>query len=161
VMEAGRGLVIAANKWDLLEPGSKDQLFKELSERVAPFANPFLLRTSAVRETGVARLPSVLLQVHASWSRRAPTTRVNEVLQQAQGERPPPRGTGRFLYATQVSAGPPTFVLFGGRAPDAGYRRFLENRLRRAFGFRGVPIRLRFRAKRRRRGGRGAARTDG
>src|SRR5256886_10415932 len=54
---------------------------------------------------------------------RSPTTRVNEVLQEAQGERPPPRGTGRFLYGTQVAAGPPTFVLFGGRGPDRGYER--------------------------------------
>src|SRR2546430_16817070 len=83
---------------------------------------------------------------------RSPTTRVNEVLQEAQGERPPPRGTGRFLYGTQVAAGPPTFVLFGGRGPDRGYERFLENRFRRTFGLEGVPIRIRFRAKRRKRG---------
>jgi GTP-binding protein len=151
VMESGRGLVVAANKWDLVEQGAKDDLFKDLSLRVAPFARPYLLRTSALRGAGAARLPGVLLETHAGWARRVPTTRVNEVLQQAQGERPPPRGTARFLYGTQVSSGPPTFVLFGGGAPGVGYQRFLENRLRREFGFRGVPIRLRFRAKRRRR----------
>jgi GTP-binding protein len=152
VMEAGKGLAVAANKWDLLEAGSKDEVFKDLAERIKPFARPQLLRTSATHGTGVGRIPAALLGLHASWSRRVPTTRVNEVLQEAQGQRPPPRGTARLLYGTQVSKGPPTFVLFGGAAPDAGYRRYLENRFRQEFDLQGVPIRLRFRAKRRRRG---------
>jgi GTP-binding protein len=90
-----------------------------------------------------------MLDLHRAWSSRAPTTRVNDVIQEAQAERPPRRGAPRYRYATQVSAGPPTFVLFGGRPPEASYRRFLENRLRVAFGLAGVPIRLRFRSKRR------------
>ena len=152
VMEAGRGLLVAANKWDLVEAGGKDQLFKTLSEQITPFARARLVRTSAVRGVGVGRLPGAMLDLHAGWTRRVPTAQVNGVLREAQGERPPLRGVGRFLYGTQVSTGPPTFVLFGGRAPDAGYRRFLENRLRRTFGFDGVPVRLRFRAKRRAKG---------
>ena len=59
-----------------------------------------------------------------------------------------------WALGATVSSGPPTFVIFGGGAPDAGYRRFLENRLRAAFDLGGVPIRLRFRTKRRKRGGR-------
>ena len=66
------------------------------------------------------------------------------MLQEAVAERPVPGG-GHLKYATQVSACPPTFVLFGARAPDAAYQRFLEGRLRRAFGFDGVPVRLSFR----------------
>jgi len=154
VIEAGRGLVVVANKWDLVPTGTKDVLFKDLSEQIVPFARPPLLRTSALSGTGVGRIPAALLGVHRSWTSRAPTTRVNELLEEAQAERPPPRGTSRFLYGTQVAMGPPTFVLFGGRPPDLGYQRFLENRLRRSLGLSGVPIRLRFRAKRRRRGGR-------
>ena len=69
------------------------------------------------------------------------------MLEQSQAERPPPRGVTRFRYGTQVSAGPPSFVLFGGRVPDPGYRRFLENRLRRAFDLDGIPLRVRFRAR--------------
>src|SRR5439155_19908919 len=107
-----------------------------------------LVRTSALTGTGVNRLPGILLELHDRWATRVPTTRVNDVLERAQGERPPPRGGPRYRYGTQVAAGPPTFVLFGGRAPDPGYQRFLENRLRRELGFEGVPIRLRFRAKR-------------
>ena len=68
---------------------------------------------------------------------------MNEVIQQAQRERPTPRLTGNLHYATQVGTGPPSFVIFGGaKEPDAGYGRFLENRLRREFDLEGVPIRL-------------------
>lgn len=151
VMEAGRGLLIVANKWDLVE--ERDRTFKAMTEEAGLFAGAQVVRTSAKTGTGVPRLPAVLLALHERWSKRIPTAEVNRVLGEAQGERPPPQGTGRFLYGTQVSAGPPTFVLFGGKAggtgPDRPYQRFLENRIRREFGFEGVPVRLRFRAKRR------------
>jgi len=147
VMEAGRGLAVAANKWDLV--GEKDRTSRELAEAVGPFSGAAVIRTSALVGTGVQRLPPALLALHERWSRRVPTAEVNRVLLEAQGERPPPHAIGRYLYGTQVAAGPPSFVLFGGKAPDPAYRRFLENRLRRAFGFGGVPIRLRFRPRRR------------
>jgi GTP-binding protein len=95
----------------------------------------------------LSSLPPALLRVHERWLRRVSTATVNEVLQAAQGERPAPGGV-RYRYATQVTAGPPTFVLFGGRRPGANHERFLENRLRRAFDFQGVPVRLRFRTGR-------------
>ena len=148
VIEAGRGLAVAANKWDLLETEGKEALLKELGEAMVPFAGASVIRISALRGIGVARVPPTLLALHERWSRRVPTARVNELLAEAQGLRPPPRGTPRFLYGTQVASGPPAFVLFGGRSPDPGYRRFLENRIRRAFGFEGVPIKLRFRPRR-------------
>jgi GTP-binding protein len=149
VMELGRGLVVAANKWDLVE--GKDRAYKELGEEVAPFARARVLRTSAKTGTGVHRVLPTLLEVHGRWTHRAPTAAVNEVVRAAQDERPAP-GRARYRYATQVASGPPTVVLFGGRAPDPGYRRFLENRLRRAFGLDGVPVRLRFRSGRRKGG---------
>jgi GTP-binding protein len=145
VMEAGRGLLVVANKWDLVE--ERDRTYKELGERVNVFARASVARTSARSGLGVHRLPPLLLGVRERWSRRVPTSEVNRVLQDAVAERPVPGG-GRLKYATQVSAGPPTFVLFGARGPDASYQRFLEGRLRAAFGFDGVPIRLRFRAPR-------------
>jgi len=146
VMEAGRGLRVVANKWDLVE--EKDRVYRLLKEEVETFVGASVVRTSAITGTGVAKLPRGLLALHERWSRRVPTAEVNRVLQDAQGERPAPGGT-RYRYGTQVSAGPPSFVLFGGAEPEASYRRFLENRLRRAFGFEGVPIRLRFRRKQR------------
>jgi GTP-binding protein len=147
ILEAGRGLQVVANKWDLVE--ERDRTFKGLREELAPFARANVLRTSAASGQGVYRLPPVLLDLHERWARRVGTARVNEVLQQAQRERPTARGIGTIHYGTQVSAGPPTFVLFAGKEPDAGYRRFLENRLRRTFELEGVPIRLRFRERRR------------
>jgi GTP-binding protein len=147
ILEAGRGLQVVANKWDLVE--ERDRTFKGLREELGPFAHADALRTSARTGQGVYRLPPVLVNLHERWGRRVATARVNEVLQRAQRERPTARGIGTIHYGTQVSAGPPTFVLFGGREPYAGYRRFLENRLRRTFELGGVPIRLRFRPRRR------------
>ncbi len=146
VVEFGRALAVVANKWDLVE--GRDRTYKDLGEQVVPFARAPILRTSALTGMGVHRLPSVLLDLYARWMHRAPTASVNEVLLSAQDERPSPN-RARYRYATQVSAGPPTVVLFGGPPPDPGYQRFLENRLRRAFGLDGVPIRLRFRTGRR------------
>jgi GTP-binding protein len=147
VIEAGRGLLVVANKWDLVE--DRDRVYRELTEEIRPFAGTELARTSALRGTGVAKLPAALLAVHERWLTRVPTAEVNRVIEAAQAERPPPR-RARYRYATEVSTGPPTFVVFGAGPPDPSYQRFLENRLRRAFGFAGVPLRLRFRPKRQR-----------
>jgi GTP-binding protein len=147
VMESGKGLVIAANKWDLIPTEEKVPLLEALTEDAIPFARAPVIRLSALSGQGVNRLPQVLMLQHGRWSRRVSTSEVNRVLEQAQDERPPLRGVTRFRYGTQVSAGPPSFVLFGGKVPDAGYRRFLENRFRRAFDLEGVPVRIRFRAR--------------
>jgi GTP-binding protein len=147
VMESGRGLVIAANKWDLIPTEEKVPLLEAVTEDAIPFARAPVIRLSALTGQGVNRLPQVLMLQHGRWSRRVSTAEVNRVLEQAQDERPPPRGITRFRYGTQVGAGPPSFVLFGGRVPDPGYRRFLENRFRRAFDLEGIPVRMRFRAR--------------
>ena len=147
VMEIGRAFLVVANKWDLVE--ERDRTFKRLGEEVGVFARASVVRTSAVTGAGIQRLPALLLELHARWELRVSTSEVNRLMQQAQAERPAPGGV-RYRYSTQVSAGPPTFVLFGGRAPGPGYQRFLENRLRRGFELDGVPVRLRFRAGKRR-----------
>jgi GTP-binding protein len=149
VIEAGRGLLVVANKWDLVE--ERDRALRSLGEEVGPFARAQVLRTSATRGSGIGRLPPALLALHGRWTRRIATAEVNRVVEAAQSERPPPR-RGRYRYSTQVSSGPPTFVLFGPGVPEPSYQRFLENRLRREFEFDGVPIRLRFRPKPRRAG---------
>ena len=82
VLDAGRGLLIAANKWDLVE--EKDRTFKILSEEAALFANATIMRTSATRGQGVHRLPPLLLDLHRRWGHRVSTAKVNEVLQEAQ-----------------------------------------------------------------------------
>ena len=146
VLEAGRALLLVANKWDLVQ--EKDPRFKELTEEGALLARARVLRTSAVRDQGVRRIPGALLDLHRRWSSRAPTSIVNELLGSVQAARPMPRAAGTLRYAAQVGSGPPTFVLFGGgRPPDPGYRRYLENRFREAFRLEGVPIRMRFRPR--------------
>jgi GTPase len=145
VIEAGRGLLVVANKWDLVE--ERDRAYRALTEEIQPFARAELARTSALRGTGVGKLAPALLAVHERWATRVPTAEVNRVVEAAQSERPAP-ARARYRYATQVSSRPPTFVLFGGGPPDPSYQRFLENRLRRELGFEGVPVRLRFRPKR-------------
>jgi len=146
VLEAGRALLLVANKWDLVE--DKDRLFKQLTEEATLLAHATVIRTSAVRGQGVAKIPELLLELRTRWAGRAPTSRVNQVLQELQGAQPPPRSSGTLHYAAQVASRPPSFVFFGGgRPPVPGYRRYVENRLREAFHLDGVPIRMRFRPR--------------
>ncbi len=141
VIEHGVGLVVVANKWDLVQ--EKDRAFKRLTEQIAPYARAPVLRTSALVGTGIHRLPPTLRDVNDRWIRRVPTSRVNEIVEAAQAEQQAPGGV-RYRYATQVGERPPRFVLFGAGPPAASYQRFLEGRLRRAIELDGVPIRLRF-----------------
>jgi GTP-binding protein len=148
VMEAGRAFLVVANRWDLVE--EKDATFKRLGDELSTYATAEVVRTSALTGLGVHRLPSILMDLHRRWTSKASTSSLNELLQQAQRERPTPRSASTLHYVTQVAVGPPTFVVFGGaRLPDPGYRRYLENRFRRELGLAGVPIRLRFRARER------------
>jgi GTP-binding protein len=146
VLEAGRALLLVANKWDLVE--DKDRRFKQLTEDATMLGRATVIRTSAVHGQGVARIPKALLDLRGRWSERASTSRVNELLQEAQGANPSPRSSGTLHYAAQVGTRPPSFVFFGGgRVPGPGYRRYLENRFREAFHLDGVPIRMRFRPR--------------
>ncbi|MET1011623.1 MAG: ribosome biogenesis GTPase Der [Actinomycetota bacterium] len=146
VLEAGRALLLVANKWDLVE--DKDRLFKQLTEEATLLARASVIRTSAVRGQGVAKIPELLLELRTRWASRATTSRVNQVLQDLQGAQPPPRSSGTLHYAAQVASRPPSFVFFGGgRPPVPGYRRYVENRLREAFDLDGIPIRMRFRPR--------------
>jgi GTPase len=146
VLEAGRALLLVANKWDLVE--EKDRLFKRLTEEATLLARATVIRTSAVRGQGVERIPELLLELRTRWVSRATTSRVNQVLQDLQGAQPPPRSSGTLHYAAQVASRPPSFVFFGGgRPPVPGYRRYVENRLREAFHLDGIPIRMRFRPR--------------
>jgi GTPase len=150
VAEAGRGLVVAANKWDLVPSEERAERFRMIGERLAVFPSVPVLRMSALTGLGTSKLMPALLDVRGEWVRRVPTSEVNKVIQRAQEGHPPPRTSGRLLYATQVSVGPPRFVVFSSGPIPTNYARFLENRLRQEFGFTGVPLRISFRRRRRR-----------
>jgi GTPase len=147
VRDAGRALVVVLNKWDLIPSGERAERFERMAESVRSIPGAPVLRTSALTGSGVQRLGGVLLSAHERWGRRVPTAEVNRVLERATGAHPPPRGAGRIRYGTQVTAGPPTFVLFGAERVPPSYQRFLGNVLRDEFGFAGVPVRLRFRGR--------------
>jgi GTP-binding protein len=151
--EAGKGLVVVANKWDLVPKEEREERFAGIKAGAEITPGVSVLRTSALTGAGVGKVLPALRSVREAWVRRAATAEVNRVLQEAQGKNPPPRAAGRVLYGTQVAAGPPRFVVFStGKVPQ-GYVRFLENRLRQEFGFDGVPVKLKFRLRRRRKNG--------
>jgi GTP-binding protein len=147
ITEAGKALVAVANKWDLVPSEERAARFRELTEQLAIVPGAPVLRTSALTGAGAGRLLPSLVKAREAWSRRVPTSEVNAVIQAATAANPPPRQSGRILYATQVASGPPSFVMFGARNPPPAYRRYLENQLRKAFGFAGSPVRLSFRPR--------------
>ncbi|HYV01524.1 MAG TPA: ribosome biogenesis GTPase Der [Actinomycetota bacterium] len=158
ISEAGRGMVAALNKWDLVPSEDRAKRFIDLTQDLKLFPGTPVVRTSALSGLGVRRLIPALLGVRSAWTKRVPTSEVNRALEAAVASYPPPRGTGRALYGTQVSTGPPTFVVFGLSFPGTSYARYLENTLRREFAFEGVPVRLSFRARHPDKGAKGRGR---
>ena len=153
--DAGTGLIVAANKWDLVpeKDGSvADRGRRDVEER-APFlrAAPFVYM-SALTGFRVRKLLDVVVEVAAAREHRVSTSDVNRVLAALVERSQPPQQAGRevkLLYASQVGTRPPTFAVVSNR-PEAvpeSYRRFLEHGFRDAWGFVGVPLRIRFRRK--------------
>ena len=148
-IEAGRALVIAANKWDLVtEPGAALAGLRERVEtRLPQIKGVTCLPISVLTGKGVGRLLPAVVEARARWSRRVPTAALNRWLEAAVAEHAPPMAKGRRVkirYATQASARPPTFVLFVSQAnalPDS-YLRYLANGLRETFDLAGAPLRL-------------------
>ena len=148
-LDEGVGLVLAINKWDVVE--KDEHTFDEFAARIrraAPFlAYVPIVSISARTGQRVERVLEAALEIAAERRRRVPTPTINAWLRDVTARRPPQTVRGkqpRFLYATQAGSEPPTFVLFASDAPSVhfSYRRYLENRLREAFGFAGTPIRL-------------------
>jgi GTP-binding protein len=154
VVDEGVGLVLALNKWDLVEKDEKT--FEEAVERIRRGA-PFLhfapvLSVSALTGQRVGRVLDEAVKIAAERRRRVPTAQLNRVLSEAVSRHQPSAVKGRrprFYYATQAAIEPPTFVLFANDADAVhfSYQRFLENRIRDAFRFEGSPLRLVFRER--------------
>jgi GTP-binding protein len=152
ILEEGRALVIAINKWDLVE--DKAAVLKDLKETAAEkFANAAgvaMITLSAASGRNIDKLMKAIIDAHAVWSRRISTADVNRWLQVALARHAPPQSKGRRIrirYMTQASARPPTFIAFcsqPGGIPDS-YLRYLTNSLREAFGLPGTPIRFNLR----------------
>ena len=143
VVEAGRALVLAFNKWDLVDEDRRPQLAKEIERELARVQWAPRVNVSALTGRAVDKLAPALRTALDGWETRIPTARLNSWLAElVQGTPPPVRGgkQPKILFATQAGVRPPRFVLFTSGFLEAGYRRFVERRLREDFGFAGTPI---------------------
>jgi GTP-binding protein len=153
VVEAGRALVFAVNKWDVLDEDRRDRLERELSRELVRVSWAPRVNISARTGRHVDRLVPALDTALVGWETRVSTGRLNAFLGDVVAGTPPPVRGGRqpkILFATQPATRPPRFVLFTTGFLEAGYRRFLERRLREEFGFAGTPLVLSVRARERR-----------
>ena len=166
VIDAGRALVIAYNKWDLVDEDRRNFLDKEIDRQL--YTARWAPRVNISASTGwhVDRLVPALDAALAGWETRIPTGRLNAWLSALVAATPPPARGGRqpkIMFGTQAGTKPPHFVLFTSGFLQAGYRRFIERRLREEFGFRGTPVHLSMRLREKRsaasRGARGTGRS--
>ncbi|MCE9516745.1 MAG: ribosome biogenesis GTPase Der [Mycobacterium sp.] len=155
VIEAGRALVIAFNKWDLVDEDRRYLLDREIDLQLGQVQWAPRVNISAMTGRAVQKLVPAMETSLASWDARISTGQLNAWLKEVVAATPPPVRGGkqpRILFATQATARPPTFVLFTSGFLEAGYRRFLERRLRETFGFEGSPIRINVRVREKRKG---------
>ena len=155
VVESGRALVIAFNKWDLVDEERRYYLEREIERDLVQVAWAPRINFSAKTGWHKDRLVPALRSAIAGWETRVPTGRMNAFLAEIVASHPHPVRGGKqpkILFGTQASVAPPVFVLFTSGFLEAGYRRFVERRFREEFGFAGSPIviNLRIREKRRR-----------
>jgi GTP-binding protein len=159
VIEAGRALVIAYNKWDMVDEDRQRFLEREIERQLYTARWAPRVNISAATGRHTDRLVPALEKALAGWETRVPTGQLNAWLTGLVAATPPPVRGGKqpkILFATQAGVRPPHFVLFSSGFLEAAYRRFIERRLREDFGFEGSPVQVsvRVRAKRESRGGR-------
>jgi len=149
-----KGIVIAVNKWDLIEKSSNTA--KEFSEhirnRIAPFTDVPIIFTSVLQKQRIHKTLESVMEVYTNRQRKIPASRLNEVMLEAIGAYPPPSVKGKYIkikYVAQLPAPTPAFAFFCNlpqyiREP---YKRYLENKIREHFVFTGVPVEIFFRQK--------------
>jgi GTP-binding protein len=154
ITDAGRALVIAFNKWDLVDEERRYYLDREIERELVRV--PWAPRVNVTARTGwhVDRLVPALDTALEGWETRVPTVSLNAFLGRLVAEHPHPVRGGkqpRIMFGTQAAVAPPTFILFTTGLLEASYLRFVERRLREEFGFAGTPIHLQQRAREKRR----------
>ncbi|MFF5721440.1 ribosome biogenesis GTPase Der [Streptomyces buecherae] len=152
-VEAGRALVIAYNKWDTLDEERRYYLEREIERDLVQI--PWAQRVNVSARTGrhMEKLVPAIETAIAGWETRVPTGRLNAFLGEIVASHPHPIRGGkqpRILFGTQAGIKPPRFVLFASGFLEAGYRRFVERRLREEFGFEGTPIHISVRVREKR-----------
>ncbi|MDQ2709334.1 MAG: ribosome biogenesis GTPase Der [Actinomycetota bacterium] len=154
VEETGRALVLAYNKWDLVDEDRRLAMRRELERDLVRVQWAQRVNVSALTGRSVAKIAPALRVALESWDRRVPTGLLNGWLADIIAATPPPVRGGKqpkVLFATQAQARPPTFVLFATGFLEASYRRFIERRLREDFDFTGTPIQIAVRVREKRR----------
>ena len=152
IQQAAKGIIIVANKWDLTYSVNKAQYIKYIRSEFKFFPYAPVLFTSAKTGEGIEEVLPEVIKVYQERMKRLSTSMVNNVVRQAVASHEPPQKVGKrlkILYATQAEVNPPTFVFSVNEAKlvHFTYQRYLENRLRDAFGFSGTPIRMIFRTR--------------
>ena len=155
VIDAGRALVLAFNKWDLVDEDRRLRLDRDIDHQLHTARWAPRVNISAATGRHIDRLVPALELALAGWETRVPTGRLNAWVGDLIAATPPPARGGRLpkvLFATQAGIRPPHFVLFTTGFLEAGYRRFIERRLREEFGFEGSPVQVSVRMRERRAG---------
>ncbi|MDG1725040.1 MAG: ribosome biogenesis GTPase Der [Bacteroidia bacterium] len=150
----GKGIVVVVNKWDLIEKDTQTTKNYEalVKEKLAPFVDVPILFVSATTKQRVLKALNVMNSVYNSINRKITTSKLNDFFLPIIEKKPPPSIKGKYIkikYVTQLPTNCPSFAFFCNLPqyiPDS-YKRFLENKLRANFDFKGVPIRLYFRKK--------------
>ena len=153
VLEEGRALVIALNKWDVAENASSlfNGVKKALEDGLSQVKGDIDITVSGATGKGIDQLLGAAFETREAWSKRVGTGELNRWFERAIEANPPPAPGGKRVkmrYVTQVKTRPPSFVIFGTRVDQlpASYERYLVNSMRRDLGFGAVPVRLSFRA---------------
>lgn len=150
----GKGLVILVNKWDLMpkETNTARNFEMEIKEKLKPFDDVPIIFTSAIDKQRIHKAVEVTMQVYENRARRITTSKLNEFIEKIMDAYPPPSNKGKFVkvkYVTQLPGRSPKFVFFCNLpqyVPDS-YKRYLENKMREEYDFKGVPMTLYFRKK--------------
>ncbi|HJU96639.1 MAG TPA: ribosome biogenesis GTPase Der [Jiangellaceae bacterium] len=153
VVEGGRALVLAYNKWDLVDEDRRLMLDREIDRQLVRVTWAPRVNVSALTGRHADRLVPAIDAALAGWETRVPTARLNTFLGQLVAAHPHPVRGGRqprILFATQAGTRPPRFVLFTTGFLEAAYRRFIERRLREEFGFAGTPVEISVRVREKR-----------
>ena len=152
-LDSGRALVLAFNKWDLLDEERRIYLEKEIERDLAHVDWAPRVNLSALTGRHLEKLVPALELALESWDKRVPTGKFNAFLQDLQAGNPHPVRGGkqpRILFGTQAAARPPKFVIFASGFLEASYRRFIIRRLRETYGFDGSPVEIGVRVRERR-----------
>ena len=152
IQQAAKGVVVVVNKWDLITDRNLSEWNRYIRSQLRFIAYAPVMYTSAKFEQGVDKIIPQVRQVYQERHKRLPTAEVNDVIQQAVAAHTLPRSGSKqlkILYATQAEVNPPTFIFFVNDAKliHFSYQRYLENKLRQAFGFAGTPLRLVFKTR--------------